>query len=64
MANSTVKTRIQLKNNTENNWNKSRFILLAGEVIIYSPDDSHPFSRIKIEKKCHKRKNGKKNKGV
>lgn len=49
MANSTVKTRIQLKNDTENNWNKAlSFIPLAGEVIIYSPDDSHPFSRIKI----------------
>ena len=48
MANSTVKTRIQLKNDTENNWNKSRFIPLPGEIIIYSPDDSHPFSRIKI----------------
>lgn len=46
---SAIKTRIQLKNDTENNWNKAlSFIPLMGEVIIYSPDDSHPFSRIKV----------------
>ena len=46
---SAIKTRIQLKNDTENNWNKAlSFVPLMGEVIIYSPDDSHPFSRIKV----------------
>jgi len=49
MANHTVKTRIQLKNDTEANWNKAiHFIPLQGEVIIYSADDTHPFSRFKI----------------
>ena len=44
-----IKERIQLKNDTEANWNKARnFIPLKGEVIIYSTDDTHPFSRIKI----------------
>ena len=50
-----------MKNDTEANWNKSvliqdggtkesgtSFIPLKGEVIIYSTDDSHPFSRLKI----------------
>jgi len=49
MASNTIKTRIQLKNDTETNWNKAaNFIPKQGEVIIYSTDDSHPFSRIKI----------------
>lgn len=65
MANSknTIKTRIQLKNDTEVNWNKAvlpadnaqgtketgtSFVPLEGEVIIYSADDTHPFSRLKI----------------
>ena len=49
MANTTVKTRIQLKSDTETNWDKAiHFIPLKGEVIIYSPDDTHPFSRIKV----------------
>ena len=49
MAANTVKTRIQLKNDTENNWNKAiNFIPLRGELIIYSTDETHPFSRIKV----------------
>ena len=49
MANNTIKTRIQLKNDTEANWNKAiNFIPLKGEVIIYSADDTHPFSRLKV----------------
>ena len=45
----TVKTRIQLKYDTENNWNKAiNFIPLKGEIIIYSIDDSHPFCRLKV----------------
>lgn len=45
----TIKTRIQLKNDTEANWNKARnFIPLKGELIIYSADESHPFSRLKV----------------
>jgi len=48
-TNSTVKARIQLKSDTEENWNKAlRFIPLRGEVIIYLTDDTHPFSRLKV----------------
>lgn len=50
MANEkTIKTRIQLKNDIQTNWDRQvNFIPLKGEVIIYSADDSHPFSRLKI----------------
>lgn len=49
MASNTIKTRIQLKNDTEVNWDKAiNFVPLQGEIIIYSADESHPFSRIKI----------------
>lgn len=45
----TIKTRIQLKNDTEENWNKAiNFTPKKGEVIIYSADDTHPFSRLKV----------------
>jgi len=54
-ANNTIKTRIQLKSDTETNWNKAApkngstgFIPLAGELIIYSADNAHPFSRLKV----------------
>lgn len=61
MAKNTINTRIQLKSDTETNWNKAvlvtdggekqsgtSFVPLAGEVIIYSTDDTHPFSRFKV----------------
>lgn len=49
MATNTIKTRIQLKNDTEENWNKAiNFVPLKGEVIIYSADDAHPFCRLKV----------------
>lgn len=49
MATNTINSRIQLKNDTEVNWNKAvNFIPKKGEVIIYSADDAHPFSRIKV----------------
>ena len=55
MASNTVKARIQLKSDTEENWNKAGpksgtrgFIPLRGEVIIYLADDTHPFSRLKV----------------
>ena len=57
----TINTRIQLKNDTEANWKKSvltgeggtkasgtSFVPLLGELIIYSADDAHPFSRLKV----------------
>jgi len=49
MASNTIKTRIQLKNDTEAHWDLAKnFIPKQGEVIIYSTDDSHPFSRLKV----------------
>lgn len=49
MAQNTIKTRIQLKYDTEQNWNKAtNFVPLRGEVIIYSPDDTRRFCRIKV----------------
>lgn len=54
-ANNTIKTRVQLKSDTEENWNKAGpkdgspgFIPLRGELIIYSADSSHAFSRLKV----------------
>ena len=48
MAN-TIKSRVQLKNDTEENWNKAiRFIPLRGEPVIYLADEAHPFFRVKI----------------
>lgn len=45
----SIKTRIQLKYDTEANWAKARnFCPLCGEVIIYSPDDTRHFCRIKV----------------
>ena len=57
MANSTntFKTRVQLKSDTEANWNKAGpkdgsagFIPLLGELIVYTADEAHPFSRLKV----------------
>lgn len=62
MGDKTIKTRIQLKYDTEENWNKSvleadggtktttgsSFIPKKGEVILYSTDGTHPFSRLKV----------------
>lgn len=54
-ANNTIKTRIQLKSDTEANWNKAGpkegspgFVPLQGELIIYSADSNHTFSRLKV----------------
>lgn len=53
--NNTIKTRIQLKSDTEANWNKAGpkegsngFVPLSGELIVYVPDATHPFSRLKV----------------
>lgn len=55
MATKTVNTRIQLKSDTEANWNKAGpkdgsrgFVPLLGELIVYTSDDAHPFSRLKV----------------
>lgn len=54
-ANNTIKTRIQLKSDTEANWDKAGpkegsngFVPLSGELIVYTPDATHPFSRLKV----------------
>ena len=54
-ANNTIKTRIRLKSDTEANWNKAGpkdgsagFVPLYGELIVYSADATHPFSRLKV----------------
>ena len=54
-SNNTIKTRIRLKSDTEANWNKAGprdgsagFVPLAGELIVYSADIAHPFSRLKV----------------
>ena len=54
-ANNTIKTRIQLKSDTEANWSKAGpkdgstgFVPLAGELIVYTADATHPFSRLKV----------------
>ena len=51
----TLKTRVQLKSDTEENWNKAGpkegsagFVPLLGELIVYTSDDAHPFSRLKV----------------
>lgn len=45
----SIFTRIQLKNDTEENWNKAvNFVPLDGEVIIYDTDENHEKPRIKI----------------
>lgn len=58
--NDTIKSRIQLKNDTEENWNKAGpkdgkpgFIPRKGELIIYNADSSNndnarPFPRLKV----------------
>ncbi len=48
-----IKSRIQLKNDTEENWNKAvNFIPRKGELIIYNADSSNdnarPFPRLKV----------------
>lgn len=51
----TIKTRVRLKSDTEENWNKAGpkdgslgFVPLLGELIVYTADDAHPFSRLKV----------------
>lgn len=45
----TLKTRVVLKHDTEANWDKATtFVPKKGEVIIYDPDNAHPYSRQKL----------------
>lgn len=49
MAENTIKTRIQLKNDTEAHWDLAvNFIPRLGEIIIYNTDNTHPFFRFKV----------------
>lgn len=42
-------SRIIQKHDTEANWNKAvDFIPFAGELIVYDPDDNHPYPRFKF----------------
>lgn len=45
----TIKSRIINTHDTEELWaNNSAFIPKKGELIIYDPDNNHPYSRFKI----------------
>ena len=49
MADKIIKTRIQMKNDTLENWEKATgFIPKAGEIIIYNVDANHSEPRMKI----------------
>ena len=48
MADKKVKTRIQNKHDTEENWGKLNTPPLAGEIIIYDKDSTHTKQRIKV----------------
>lgn len=60
-ANNTIKTRTQLKRDTEANWKKAvlqseggtklsgtSFVPLEGELIVYLPDSTYDYSRLKV----------------
>lgn len=49
MTNSnTFRGRIQLKSDTEANWNDHPIVPLSGELIIYAADNNHNYSRLKV----------------
>ena len=49
MAENTIKSRIQLKSDTEAHWDLAvNFVPKIGELIIYSTDNAHPFCRLKV----------------
>lgn len=49
MPEKKIKTRIQHKHDVAANWdNAVNFIPLAGELIIYDPDESHTYPRFKV----------------
>lgn len=47
-ATNIFESRIRLKSDTETNWNEHPITPLAGELIIYSADTNHPYSRLKV----------------
>ena len=45
----TLQTRVQMKHDTETNWNKAtNFVPLAGEIIVYDVDETNLTPRVKI----------------
>ena len=48
MNNNRINARLAHKIDVETNWNKATFTPLAGEFIIYAPDDNYSYSRLKI----------------
>ena len=49
MGEHTIKARIQLKNDTEAHWNLAvNFIPKVSEPIVYLPDETHDYCRLKI----------------
>ena len=47
-ATNTFNSRIRLKTDTEANWLAHPIVPLSGELIIYSADGTHPYSRLKV----------------
>lgn len=49
MAENTIHSRIQLKNDTEAHWNQAtNFTPKSGEIIVYNVDENHSSPRIKV----------------
>lgn len=49
MANKTMNTRVLHKHDIEENWEQAvKFSPLAGELIVYDPDEYHSYPRLKI----------------
>lgn len=49
MAEKTLRTRIQMKTDTEANWLRAtNFIPKNGEIIIYATDATHSYQRVKV----------------
>ena len=44
----TFNTRIQLKSDTEANWSAHPIVPLSGEMIIYTADNTHNYTRLKV----------------
>ena len=47
-ATNTFESRIRLKTDTEANWNAHPITPLMGELIIYTADETHSYSRLKV----------------
>lgn len=49
-----MKARISQLHRTEAEWQKfSNWIPAAGELVVYDPDDQHPYARIKVGDEKH-----------